>query len=44
MAKKFVNSLYEPVVQTKYGKLRGFVLDGIFTWHTVCSCRTFPIS
>lgn len=35
MAKKFVNSLYEPVVQTKYGKLRGFVLDGIFTFHGI---------
>jgi para-nitrobenzyl esterase len=35
MAKDFLCSSTEPVVQTKPGALRGFVLDGIYTFHGI---------
>lgn len=35
MAKKFVCSTTEPIVQTKAGKLRGFILDGTYTFHGI---------
>lgn len=35
MAKKFVCSSNEPIVQTKAGKLRGFILDGTYTFHGI---------
>lgn len=35
MVKKFLNSLNEPIVETKAGKLRGFCLDGIYTFHGI---------
>ena len=35
MARKFVCSKTEPIVQTKAGKLRGFILDGTYTFHGI---------
>lgn len=35
MAKKFICSTTEPIVQTKAGKLRGFILDGTYTFHGI---------
>lgn len=35
MAKTFVCSKTEPVVETKAGKLRGFILDGMYTFHGI---------
>ncbi len=35
MAKKFVCSTTEPIVQTKAGKLRGIIVDGTYTFHGV---------
>ena len=35
MAKKFVCTTTEPVVQTRYGKLRGFILDGTYTFYDI---------
>ncbi len=35
MAKKFVCSTTEPIVRTKAGKLRGFILDGTYTFHGI---------
>lgn len=35
MAKHFLNSLTEPIVQTKLGKIRGFRFDGIYTFHGI---------
>jgi para-nitrobenzyl esterase len=35
MAKKFVCSSTEPIVQTKAGKIRGFILDGTYTFHGI---------
>ena len=35
MAKMFVCSKTEPIVQTKAGKLRGFILDGTYTFHGI---------
>lgn len=35
MTKKFVCSTTEPIVQTKKGKLRGFILDGTYTFHGI---------
>ena len=35
MARQFSNTLESPVVQTKAGKLRGFLLDGIYTFHGI---------
>ncbi|MEH7097172.1 carboxylesterase/lipase family protein [Neobacillus vireti] len=35
MAKKFVCSTTEPIVQTKVGKLRGFILDDTYTFHGI---------
>jgi putative protease len=35
MAKKFVCSSTEPIVQTKAGKMRGFILDGTYTFHGI---------
>ncbi len=35
MAKKFVCSTTEPVVKTKAGKLRGFIVDGTYTFHGI---------
>lgn len=35
MARHFFNTLQAPVVQTKAGKLRGFLLDGIYTFHGI---------
>lgn len=35
MVRKFVNTNSAPVVETKEGKLRGFILDGIYTFHGV---------
>lgn len=35
MAKQFICSTSEPVVQTKAGKIRGFILDGIATFHGI---------
>jgi para-nitrobenzyl esterase len=35
MAKKFICSTTEPIVQTKAGKLRGFIVDGTYTFHGI---------
>lgn len=35
MARNFVCSETEPIVETKEGKLRGFLLDGIYTFHGI---------
>jgi len=35
MAKQFVCSTTEPIVQTKSGKIRGFILDGTYTFHGI---------
>lgn len=35
MARKFVCSQDEPVVQTRAGRLRGFILDGVYTFHGI---------
>ena len=35
MARKFVCTTTEPVVQTSYGKLRGFILDGTYTFYGI---------
>lgn len=35
MARKFVCSKTEPIVETKAGKLRGFILDGTYTFHGI---------
>ena len=35
MAGKFVCTNTEPIVETKQGKLRGFCLNGIYTFHGV---------
>ena len=35
MARQFLNTLEDPIVQTKAGKLRGFLLDGIYTFHGI---------
>lgn len=35
MARQFVCSKNEPVVQTKAGKLRGFIQDGTYTFHGI---------
>jgi para-nitrobenzyl esterase len=35
MAKKFICSTTEPIVQTKAGKLRGFIFDGTYTFHGI---------
>jgi para-nitrobenzyl esterase len=35
MARKFVCSATEPVAQTRAGKLRGFLLDGMYTFHGI---------
>ena len=40
--KMFVCSKTEPIVQNQGGKLRGFILDGTYTFHgiKVCGCQT----
>lgn len=35
MAKHFVCSTTKPIVQTKAGKLRGFIVDGTYTFHGI---------
>lgn len=35
MARQFICTNSEPVVKTKAGKLRGFVLDGVYTFHGI---------
>jgi para-nitrobenzyl esterase len=35
MAKQFLCTTTEPVVETRAGKLRGFMLDGIYTFHGI---------
>ena len=35
MAKEFICTKNEPVANTKAGKLRGFILDGIYTFHGI---------
>lgn len=35
MARKFISTLESPVVQTTAGKLRGYILDGIYTFHGI---------
>ncbi len=35
MAKKFICSKSEPVVQTKHGKLRGFIVDDIYNFYGI---------
>lgn len=35
MARHFVCSSTEPIVQTKAGKIRGFILDGTYTFHGI---------
>ena len=35
MAKEFICSAASPVVQTNAGKLRGFVVDGTYTFHGI---------
>lgn len=35
MAKRFVCTSSEPIVQTKAGKIRGFILDGTYTFHGI---------
>ncbi len=35
MAKKFLCSTSEPIVQTQAGKLRGYCLDGTYTFHGI---------
>ena len=45
MAKRFVCSKTEPVVQTKAGKLRGFLLDSTYTFHGIkyCDAKRFQM-
>ena len=35
MAREFMCTKTEPVVETKAGKLRGFQLDGVYAFHGV---------
>lgn len=35
MAKRFVCSLTEPIVETKAGRIRGFQLDSTYTFYGV---------
>ena len=35
MARQFISNPDYPVVETKWGKLKGFVLDGVFTFHGI---------
>ena len=35
MARKFICTKTEPIVQTKAGKLRGFILDGTYIFHGI---------
>lgn len=35
MAKEFICSTTEPIVSTKYGKLRGYIVDGTYTFHGI---------
>jgi len=35
MAKKFICTAEEPVVETKNGKIRGFIWDGTYTFHGI---------
>ena len=35
MARQFLCEVDAPVVQTKYGKLRGFQLDGTYTFYGI---------
>ncbi len=35
MAKKFICSTTEPIVKTKAGKVRGFILDNTYTFHGI---------
>jgi para-nitrobenzyl esterase len=35
MAKKFVCTTTEPIVETKAGKIRGFISDGTYTFHGI---------
>ena len=35
MARKFVCSATEPIVTTKAGKVRGFIIDGTYTFHGI---------
>lgn len=35
MARKFVCSTTEPIVKTKAGKVRGFIIDGTYTFHGI---------
>ena len=42
MAGKFVCTNTEPIVETKQGKLRGFCLNGIYTFHGVHYAEVLP--
>ena len=35
MARKFISTADYPVVETQWGKLRGFLLDGIFNFYGI---------
>ena len=35
MARKFVCTVDEPIVQTEAGKVRGYIIDGIYTFHGI---------
>jgi para-nitrobenzyl esterase len=35
MGRQFIRTPDYPVVETKYGKVKGFVLDGIFTFQGI---------
>lgn len=35
MTRKFICSTTEPIVKTKAGKVRGFIIDGTYTFHGI---------
>ena len=43
MARDFMCTKTEPVVQTKAGKLRGFRIDGVYAFHGVKYADEFGI-
>lgn len=46
MARNFMCTKTDPVVETKAGKLRGFQLDGTYAFHgsKIRRCKAFPTS
>lgn len=45
MARKFICTTTEPIVETKAGKLRGFIIDGTYTFHGIkyCDAKRFQM-